>query len=148
MEYVTLKVKVDSADAKLNIQSVRKAVTELQTVSSKPITISVKATGLDTNIGGELERNLGQLDASAVRTGDTFTSLYAKIAKWGIMTSVVYGPIKAFREALNTLKAVDTEMVNVQKVTDYSNKQISFNILHAKTSTSNTQNNNTIKASD
>lgn len=124
MEYVTLKVKVDSADAKLNIQSVRKAVTELQTVSSKPITISVKATGLDTNIGGELERNLGQLDASAVRTGDTFTSLYAKIAKWGIMTSVVYGPIKAFREALNTLKAVDTEMVNVQKVTDYSNKQM------------------------
>ena len=124
MEYVTLKVKVDSADAKLNIQSVRKAVTELQTVSSKPITISVKATGLDTNIGGELERNLGQLDATAVKTGDTFTSLYAKIAKWGIMTSVVYGPIKAFREALNTLKAVDTEMVNVQKVTDYSKEQM------------------------
>jgi TP901 family phage tail tape measure protein len=124
MEYVTLKVKVDSADAKLNIQSVRKAVTELQTVSSKPITISVKATGLDTNIGGELERNLGQLDATAVKTGDTFTSLYAKIAKWGIMTSVVYGPIKAFREALTTLKAVDTEMVNVQKVTDYSKEQM------------------------
>ncbi len=124
MEYVTLKVKVDSADAKLNIQSVRKAVTELQTVSSKPITISVKATGLDTNIGGELERNLGQLNATSVRTGDTFTSLYAKIAKWGIMTSVVYGPIKAFREALTTLKAVDTEMVNVQKVTDYSNTQM------------------------
>lgn len=124
MEYVTLKVKVDSADAKLNIQSVRKAVTDLQTVSSKPITISVKATGLDTNIGGELERNLGQLNASAVKTGDTFTSLYAKIAKWGIMTSVVYAPIKAFREALNTLKDVDTEMVNVQKVTDYSNKQM------------------------
>lgn len=124
MEYVTLKVKVDSADAKLNIQSVRKAVTDLQTVSSKPITISVKATGLDTNISGELEQNLGQLNASAVKTGDTFTSLYAKIAKWGIMTSVVYGPIKAFREALNTLKAVDTEMVNVQKVTDYSNTQM------------------------
>lgn len=124
MEYVTLKVKVDSADAKLNIQSVRKAVTDLQTVSSKPITISVKATGLDTNISGELEQNLGQLNASAVKTGDTFTSLYAKIAKWGIMTSVVYGPIKAFREALNTLKAVDTEMVNVQKVTDYSSAQM------------------------
>lgn len=124
MEYVTLKVKVDSADAKLNIQSVRKAVTDLQTVSSKPITISVKATGLDTNIGGELERNLGQLNASAVKTGDTFTSLYAKIAKWGIMTSVVYAPIKAFREALTTLKAVDTEMVNVQKVTDYSKAQM------------------------
>ena len=124
MEYVTLKVKVDSADAKLNIQSVRKAVTELQAVSSKPIAISVKATGLDTNIGGELEQNLGHLDATAVKTGDTFTSLYAKIAKWGIMTSVVYGPIKAFREALTTLKAVDTELVNVQKVTDYSKEQM------------------------
>lgn len=124
MEYVTLKVKVDSADAKLNIQSVRKAVTDLQTVSSKPITISVKASGANASIFKDVDDSMGQLDATAVKTGDTFTSLYAKIAKWGIMTSVVYGPIKAFREALNTLKAVDTEMVNVQKVTDYSNTQM------------------------
>ena len=124
MEYVTLKVKVDSADAKLNIQSVRKAVTDLQTVSSKPITISVKTSGANSSIFRDVDASMGQLDATAVKTGDTFTSLYAKIAKWGIMTSVVYGPIKAFREALNTLKAVDTEMVNVQKVTDYSNTQM------------------------
>lgn len=124
MEYVTLKVKVDSADAKLNIQSVRRAVTDLQTVSSKPITISVNASGANASIIRDVDGSMGQLDATAVKTGDTFTSLYAKIAKWGIMTSVVYGPIKAFREALNTLKAVDTEMVNVQKVTDYSNTQM------------------------
>ena len=124
MEYVTLKVKVDSADAKLNIQSVRKAVTDLQTVSSKPITISVKTSGANASIFRDVDESMGQLDATAVKTGDTFTSLYAKIAKWGIMTSVVYGPIKAFREALTTLKAVDTEMVNVQKVTDYSNTQM------------------------
>lgn len=124
MEYVTLKVKVDSADAKLNIQSVRRAVTDLQTVSSKPITISVNASGANASIIRDVDDSMGQLDATAVKTGDTFTSLYAKIAKWGIMTSVVYGPIKAFREALNTLKAVDTEMVNVQKVTDYSNTQM------------------------
>lgn len=124
MEYVTLKVKVDSADAKLNIQSVRKAVTDLQTVSSKPITISVKTSGATASIFRNVDASMGQLDATAVKTGDTFTSLYAKIAKWGIMTSVVYGPIKAFREALTTLKAVDTEMVNVQKVTDYSKEQM------------------------
>ena len=124
MEYVTLKVKVDSADAKLNIQSVRKAVTDLQTVSSKPITISVKTSGANASIFRDVDASMGQLDATAVKTGDTFTSLYAKIAKWGIMTSVVYGPIKAFREALTTLKAVDTEMVNVQKVTDYSKEQM------------------------
>lgn len=124
MEYVTLKVKVDSADAKLNIQSVRKAVTELQTVSSKPITISVNTIGANARIIRDVDDSMGQLNATSVRTGDTFTSLYAKIAKWGIMTSVVYGPIKAFREALTTLKAVDTEMVNVQKVTDYSSAQM------------------------
>lgn len=124
MEYVTLKVKVDSADAKLNIQSVRKAVTELQSVSSKPITISVNTSGVNTRIFKDVDESMGQLDATAVKTGDTFASLYAKIAKWGIMTSVVYGPIKAFREALNTLKDVDTEMVNVQKVTDYSKAQM------------------------
>lgn len=124
MEYVTLKVKVDSADAKLNIQSVRKAVTDLQTVSSKPITISVKTSGANASIFRDVDASMGQLDATAVKTGDTFTSLYAKIAKWGIMTSVVYGPIKAFREALTTLRAVDTEMVNVQKVTDYSKEQM------------------------
>lgn len=117
MEYVTLKVKVDSADAKLNIQSVRKAVTDLQTVSSKPITISVKTSGANASIFRDVDASMGQLDATAVKTGDTFTSLYAKIAKWGIMTSVVYGPIKAFREALNTLKAVDDEMVTIRKVT-------------------------------
>lgn len=124
MEYVTLKVKVDSADAKVSIQSVRKAVTELQSISSKPITISVNTSGASAKILKDIDNSMGHLDASTAKTGDTFSSLYAKIAKWGIMTSVVYGPIKAFREALTTLKAVDTEMVNIQKVTDYSKAQM------------------------
>jgi TP901 family phage tail tape measure protein len=65
----------------------------------------------------QLEKGITSVDNAAVHTGDTFTSLIGKIVKWGATTTLVYAPIRMFREAVQEMKAVDTEMVTIQKVT-------------------------------
>ena len=71
------------------------------------------------------------LDMGVTRTnkalsaqGETLDRLIIKVAKWALLTSLVYMPIRAFKEALSTLKEVDSELVTIQKVTDLSESQI------------------------
>lgn len=56
--------------------------------------------------------------------GETLDRLIVKVAKWAALTTLVYMPIRAFKEALQTLKEVDSELVTIQKVTDLSESQI------------------------
>ena len=56
--------------------------------------------------------------------GETLDRLIIKVAKWAALTTLVYMPIRAFKEALQTLKEVDSELVTIQKVTDLSESQI------------------------
>lgn len=72
----------------------------------------------------EVKSALDQTTLSAKKQGDTFSSLYTKVLTWGIVTSAVYAPIRAFKEVLETLKEVDSELVNIQKVTDMTDDQM------------------------
>lgn len=71
-----------------------------------------------------LHGRMKEVEASAKATGDTFGKLYLKVLSWTLVTSAVFAPIKAFREALKTMKEVDSELVTIQKVTDLSASQI------------------------
>ncbi|MEG2527152.1 MAG: phage tail tape measure protein, partial [Oscillospiraceae bacterium] len=54
------------------------------------------------------------------KTGDSIGKLVGKVALWSAATTLIYGPIRAFREALTELQAVDDELVEVRKVTNAS----------------------------
>lgn len=56
--------------------------------------------------------------------GDSLGRVLLKMAAWQVFGDMISKVIGSFREAINTLKDVDTEMVNVQKVTDYSKEQM------------------------
>lgn len=56
--------------------------------------------------------------------GASLGKVLLKMAAWQVFGDMISKVIGSFREAINTLKDVDTEMVNVQKVTDYSNTQM------------------------
>ena len=68
----------------------------------------------------------GAVDAAKKNSllGDSIGRVLLKMAAWQIFGDMISKVIGSFREAINTLKDVDTEMVNVQKVTDYSNTQM------------------------
>ncbi len=68
----------------------------------------------------------GAVDAAKKNSllGDSIGRVLLKMAAWQIFGDMISKVIGSFREALNTLKDVDTEMVNVQKVTDYSSAQM------------------------
>lgn len=71
-----------------------------------------------------LHGRMKEVEASAKATGDTFGKLYLKVLSWTIVTTAVFAPIKAFKEALATMKEVDSELVTIQKVTDLTKAQI------------------------
>lgn len=68
----------------------------------------------------------GAVDAAKKSSllGDSLGRVLLKMAAWQVFGDMISKVMGSFREAINTLKDVDTEMVNVQKVTDYSNTQM------------------------
>lgn len=68
----------------------------------------------------------GAVDAAKKSSllGDSLGRVLLKMAAWQVFGDLISKVIGSFRDALNTLKDVDTEMVNVQKATDYSSAQM------------------------
>ena len=68
----------------------------------------------------------GAVDAAKKNSllGDSIGRVLLKMAAWQVFGDLISKVLGSFRDALNTLKDVDTEMVNVQKVTDYSSTQM------------------------
>lgn len=58
-----------------------------------------------------------QASKSTKALGDSIGNVAIKMAKWQIMGELVSKPIAAFKDAVNTMKEVDSELVNIQKVT-------------------------------
>ena len=72
----------------------------------------------------QLEKGVTSVDTSATHMGDTFGNLVTKIAKWAALTTLVYTPVRAFKKAVDELKNVDTELVTIQKVTNYTAEEM------------------------
>ena len=72
----------------------------------------------------KLDQGLTMTNKALAAQGETLDRLIIKVAKWAALTTLVYMPIRAFKEALQTLKEVDSELVTIQKVTDLSATQI------------------------
>jgi len=72
----------------------------------------------------QLEKGVTSVDTSATHMGDTFGNLVTKIAKWAALTTLVYTPVRAFKNAVDELKNVDTELVTIQKVTNYTAEEM------------------------
>lgn len=56
--------------------------------------------------------------------GDSLVSTAAKMAVWQVMGNLVSAPIRAFSEALDTMKEVDSQLTVIKKVTDASVEQL------------------------
>lgn len=74
---------------------------------------SIKAAAATKQVGTAAN----QASKSTKLLGDSIGNIAAKMAGWQIMGELVSKPIAAFKDAIQTMKEVDSELVNIQKVT-------------------------------
>lgn len=92
---------------------------EINKLQGKPIKIRVETQSAKSDVSN-VQREISQLGTSAEKTGISVSNMFTKLAA----VSPIYAAVKAFREALDTMKAVDTELVSIQKVTGYTAQQM------------------------
>lgn len=92
---------------KLNVQ-----LKQAQAYASKPITIGVNTAGA--------AKGVTALNTATKQTGIVAADAVKKFAAWYAIAGVVTGVTGAFKDALATMKAVDTQLTNIQKVSGMS----------------------------
>lgn len=81
---------------------------------------------VDNATGSVYKMNKGVKEAAEWHgiLGDSLGNIIAKMFVWQVMGALISAPIRAFKNAISTLKEVDTQLVTIQKVTDYTKDEI------------------------
>lgn len=108
---------VDTRQANVNIKATAKNVAAVQEAfqdaGKKVQQSSEKAAEKVKSVGQAAKETSGFADLM----GDSFGRVAAKMALWQVMGNAIAGVKRSFTEALETMKAVDDEMVTIRKVT-------------------------------
>lgn len=116
----TERTRTERARASTQAQRTITEQAKLQTQIEKTRTAqeraakSAQAYGKTTQEASRLNRMLG----------GSVGEVAAKMAAWQVMGAMVSVPIHAMKEALATMKKVDTQLVDIRKVTDFNKQQM------------------------
>lgn len=121
--------KTTTADRNLEIQTERtNTVTEQRQRNAEMIRgkldLQANATRQTSKATEEMSDKTEELSDKSSLLGGSLTTVAAKMAVWQIMGALISAPIRAIREAIETLKAVDSALVTVQKTTGFSEEQL------------------------
>lgn len=118
METISLQIKVNAADAKVTLKEIRSSINEIKSAASKPATFTTKTDGIKS-----AAKDVELLNQKLQQTSGLWADI-VKNAKWQVLSKVTADAIASFREALQTMKAVDDEMVTIRKVTGASRDEL------------------------
>lgn len=73
---------------------------------------------VDTGTGAvyKMDNGMSSMDKTASKLSKGIGNLLKQFAEWAVVATLFYGPIQAFQDAVEELKKVDAELVNIQKV--------------------------------
>lgn len=102
--------KVASSSGKINIStqgvnSLAKSSTEAGNAANTAATQTEK-----------FSKSTDQMGNSAKKAGQSVVDMMAKFAQWKIIGDLISAPVAAFKDAVQELKNVDSELVSIQKV--------------------------------
>lgn len=128
---VTINVKVDGdakalkAAAQLESATARrvKAENELKIAQEKTKQATERRVAAETKATASTQK-LGQATEETARHTETLWDNFMKFARWYIVGGAFVGITRALREALQTMKAVDDELVVVRKVTGMAGEEL------------------------
>ena len=126
---ITIKVSasnIKNQTSSLNdlASAAQKAEASVSGVATASQKVSTTAAQAGKSIESGINTPLKETNTIAKQTGDTFTSMIGKFTKWYAIGTLVSGVTRSFREALDTMKAVDDELVTVRKVTGATTAEI------------------------
>lgn len=90
-------------------------------VDTRQANVNIKATTKEIENAGKAAK---ETSGFAGLMGDSFGRVAAKMAMWQVMGNAIAGVKRSFVEALDTMKAVDDEMVTIRKVTGASKDEL------------------------
>lgn len=90
-------------------------------VDTRQANVNIKATTKEIENAGKAAK---ETSGFADLMGDSFGRVAAKMAMWQVMGNAIAGVKRSFVEALDTMKAVDDEMVTIRKVTGASKDEL------------------------
>ncbi len=130
MEIIQIKVDVAGAEQALpKIQKIEKAVDTLKqkgrqvavdvnTAPMENLSSKVKEVGTEGEAAAKkLSAGMQSIEKSTENAGKTLSQLFTEITKWQILNAAVAATIRTVTDAVDTMKAVDDELVTVRKVT-------------------------------
>ena len=69
-------------------------------------------------------KELGDATEKTAKKSETLLDNFEKFARWYIIGNVFSSIVRSMKEALQTMKAVDDELVTIRKVTGFTNEQV------------------------
>ena len=69
-------------------------------------------------------KELGEATEKTAKKTESLWDNFKKFARWYIIGNAFSGIVRSMKDALETMKAVDDELVTIRKVTGFSNEQI------------------------
>lgn len=121
------KTNTVRAEAALQAEKTATSEANLALQQEKTRTAEISATAAREKATNEA-KNLGEAAETAAKSnsllGDSLTHIAAKMAVWQLMGTAVSKVIGSFRDALATMKEVDAQLTNIQKVSGASAAEI------------------------
>lgn len=122
IQMVNAQARLETATAKTTAAQAKQATAEAKVAlqQEKTATLMAKTTAAAEKQAAAVQK----AGKSSSLFGDSLGRVAAKMAAWQLMGNAVSGVINSFKEALSTMKEVDTELTAIQKVTNMSDSQI------------------------
>lgn len=121
---ITLKVDASTLNTMKQIlslfQNAADATEKFTTQQNKAADAAAKQAGAQDKSNQSMDKGA----KSAKQLGDSMDHVVAKVAAWKALYAVAATVKRGLSEALETMKAVDTELTTIQKVTDMSDTSL------------------------
>lgn len=109
------------------VNKYRDSLGNVTTVTAKLKGETVEVSTVTRENSEQMKKQADAAELAAKRNtllGDSLDRIVAKIIAWQVINATVASVIRAFREAVETIKAVDSELVTIRKTTDFNEQQI------------------------
>lgn len=114
--------KTRTAQEQVALQAEKTATAEanLAVQQEKTATATQKQSAAQDEANSSMDKGT----KSSSLLGDSLGKIALKMAVWQVMGTAISKVISSFRDAVDTMKEVDSELTNIQKVTDMTDTQI------------------------
>lgn len=123
MAILELKITGNNTDALNKVNEIKKSLSD---IAGKPIKITVDGNGIQK--GTDAVKKYSKATEEATRLtklmGASLGEIAAKMTAWMVMGNIVGAFVRSFRDAISTMKEVDSALVTVQKVTGMTGQQL------------------------